>query len=328
MPRTSVVIPCYNGQTHLAEAVISALEQASPPLDVIVVDDGSRVPITLPERASRARLIRTEHRGLAAARNRGIAEARGEFVAFLDSDDWWDPGKLQLQETALDDRPDAVASYTRCASAAGYFAFGPYPDEHVNRHTLTRAVWSEMFFPPSTLFVRRAILERVGGFREDLQIWEDFDLYMKLLAQGEFVQIPKPLTWYRVHPTQMTRTMDKRAQLLNRKRARRGFLEEHRAWLEQCGIAGEAAWAPYRRDLMLAYYRRDFPAARRLLWDYWRDHPSDRRILLYAVTALLPAPIVAWLRGTLEPGPADQAPGDDRRTWADLIRGIDRGLGS
>jgi hypothetical protein len=120
--------------------------------------------------------------------------------------------------------------------------------------------------------------------------------------------------------------MNKRAQLLDRKRARRRFLETYGPWLKECGITRDAAWAPYRRDLLLAFYRRDFNTARPLLWDYWREHPGDLRILSYAVAALLPASLVGAVRGTLPSGPSDWAPGTDTRSWADMIRAIDRDL--
>lgn len=105
-PSVSVVVPVYNGNRYLAAALDSVLGQSSPPAEVLVIDDGSSEPPgpVLAKYASRVRLIRQDNRGPAAARNLGIQRASGEFVAFIDQDDLWTPGRLarQLQRFALE----------------------------------------------------------------------------------------------------------------------------------------------------------------------------------------------------------------------------------
>jgi glycosyltransferase involved in cell wall biosynthesis len=116
MPGVSVIIPTYNHAESLPQTVGSILQQTHPPLEVIIVDDGSKdhtesVCAAMPEPV---RYIRQENAGVSAARNRGIAEARGEWVALADSDDLWDPGKLEVQLAALACAPGARWCATDC----------------------------------------------------------------------------------------------------------------------------------------------------------------------------------------------------------------------
>src|SRR5436190_9018266 len=99
MKTVSVVIPTYNYARYLGAAIDSALQQTHAPLEVIVVDDGSTddTPRLLDGYGDRIRVIRQKNSGVAAARNAGVREARGELIAFLDSDDLWKPRKLELQ---------------------------------------------------------------------------------------------------------------------------------------------------------------------------------------------------------------------------------------
>ncbi|HEY2324319.1 MAG TPA: glycosyltransferase family A protein, partial [Thermoanaerobaculia bacterium] len=105
MKSVSVVIPSYNYARYLGEAIDSALAQTLPPLEVIVVDDGStdETSEVLATYADRIRVLRQKNSGVAVARNSGIAAAHGEYVAFLDADDIWLPRKLELQMARFDE---------------------------------------------------------------------------------------------------------------------------------------------------------------------------------------------------------------------------------
>jgi len=111
----SVVIAVYNGEAYVADAIRSVLAQAGVELELIVVDDGSTdaTPgITRGFSDPRLTVLRQENRGVAAARNAGIARARGEFIAFLDADDVWLPTKLQRQMQLFSERPEVGLAYT------------------------------------------------------------------------------------------------------------------------------------------------------------------------------------------------------------------------
>src|SRR5437763_447547 len=108
MKTVSVIIPAYNFARYVPEAIDSVLAQTYAPFEVIVVDDGSTddTPKVLAAYGNRIRAIRQVNQGVAAARNTGLAAAGGEYVAFIDSDDTWEPRKLQLQMDRFDADPD------------------------------------------------------------------------------------------------------------------------------------------------------------------------------------------------------------------------------
>ena len=246
--RTSVVIPCYNVKDYLGEALDSIKQQTAPVLEVILVDDGSKVPLQVPAdwNGPPLRLLRTPNRGLAAARNLGIQQARGEFVAFLDADDFWRPEKIARQEEALAANAQAVASYTRCVKAPGFFAFGPYPPKEVSAADFLLVLWYHSFFPPSSVLVRREVLSKVGGFQEGMGNGEDVEWFVRLLRAGNFVQVEEELTWYRVHAQQFT--ADAFRKLHGFKEARRFMIaaerrpaggRRHPARSVMAGLSGE-----------------------------------------------------------------------------------------
>ena len=107
LPLISVIVPVHNGERFLSETLVSALSQTFPDFELIIVDDGSsdRSPRLIEDflaRDARVRAARQLNSGVAAARNRGIAEARGEFIATLDADDLWRPQKLEKQVLAFE----------------------------------------------------------------------------------------------------------------------------------------------------------------------------------------------------------------------------------
>jgi glycosyltransferase involved in cell wall biosynthesis len=303
--RTSVVIPCYNVQDYLQDALDSVRTQTLPVLEIVLVDDGSLVPLQPPANwdGPPLKLIRTDNRGLPAARNLGLAHCSGELIAFLDADDLWHPRKVEAQTRALADHPGAVASYTRCLDQPGFFGFGPYPPPDVSDDEFLAVLWYNLFFPPSAVAVRREVLNKVGGFREDLGNGEDIELWLRLLSCGSFVQVPQALTSYRQHAQQFTKNI--RKKMLGSKQARRAMIELHADRLVCAGLGRRTLWDSYRNDILLVYYRRELAAARWLLWDYWLEHPADIGVLKYALLSLFPAEWLTKLRGrTPLPKPA------------------------
>ena len=310
---TSVVIPCYDSQKFLEEALASVREQTSRVREIVVVDDGSPTPTRPPEDWDGAplRVVRTPNQKSAAARNHGSRLATGAFIAFLDADDLWLPEKIERQEQALAADPDAVLCYTRCTEEPGFFGFGPYPPQEVSQEEFLRVLWYNNFFPPSSVVVRRDAFEKVGGFRDELGTGaEDMELWMRMLALGRCIQVPLRLCRYRQHPGQFTR--DTYAKVMANKLARREVIARQADRLVTAGIPRVKFWNAHRNVVRLVYYRRDFTAARRLLWDYWKEHPLDLRMLASAGITLLPPRMVAGLRGRLRL-PGESAPAADSK---------------
>jgi glycosyltransferase involved in cell wall biosynthesis len=315
---TSVVIPCYNGQEFLFEALASVRAQTEPVREIIVVDDGSAVPIHGPEnwQGPPLQILRTATGGPSAARNHGLARASGEFIALLDADDAWHPRKIQAQESALRSDPLAIAAYTRCAQGPNLFAFGPYPPQDVSNDEFLIMLWYHSFFPPSSLMFRRSAVDAVGVFDEQLRGPEDIEYYFRLRTLGHFVQVPEALCSYRQHPSQFTANVYKRIAAW--KRARVVMIERYGDALAGAGLRRDKLWDAYRNEVLLAFYRRQFGAARPLLWDYWRDHPRDLTVFRYALISLLPSGIIRRLRGELAAAvdaDASGVPAPDNAAW-------------
>ncbi len=299
LSEVSVVIPCYKNDTFLAEALNSVSEQSAKPLEIIVVDDGSPEPLKKPDNwnGPELRWIRTENQGLGAARNVGIVAARGKYVALLDADDKWHPQKLAGQVKLLEAEPEVVACYTWCLDAPGYFPFGPYPDARLGRDALAALLWQGQFFPPSSVMMRTAAARAVNGFREGLKNGEDLDMWFRLLTQGDIFAVPEKLCWYRQHDGQIT--SDVVRKILGSKESRRQIIEKHSDRLIRGGIDPNGLWDAYRSEILCVYYRRDLIAARVMLWDFWKDHPGDIRVLLYCFASMFPAWLLRALRGKI-----------------------------
>lgn len=214
MPVVSIIVSCYNQARFVRQAVASALAQdytrcaSDACLDIVIVDDGSTDDphVALGELLDdpRVQYIRQENRGAAAARNRGLRAASGELVKFLDADDWLDPTIVRRQAELLrvDSRMGWVYSdYWRCDEAGQVIARGKVGERWTQLDgDLYPLLLLSGFFPPVTLMVRQSALQAIGGFDETLQAAEDYDLCLRLAANGYAARfIPDALAYYRVH---------------------------------------------------------------------------------------------------------------------------------
>lgn len=197
--RVTVVIPAFNAQQYISSAIHSALAQQGCEIDVIVVDDGStdRTPQIVQAYEDRVRYVRQDNAGPAAARNLGVSLATGEWIAFLDADDTWISGKLKAQlKAASNVGADVVYSNLinagDCNSVAKTRTVQQLP-----RGDIFEELLHDNFIPLSSVLIRRQCLVDTGGFREDLLGTEDWDMWMRLAAEGVlFEVVPEPLITY------------------------------------------------------------------------------------------------------------------------------------
>jgi len=206
-PRVSVIIPVYNRPGMAVEAVRSVLFQSYPYLECILVDDGSTEP---PKEACavfaadpRFRCLRLEHTGMpGAARNRGVELARYDLIAFLDSDDIWLPEKLERQLALLRGGSDSAAAdprslppliHTREFWLRGANIISQKTQRHKRRGDVFEDALEKCMIGPSTVLMRRGVFEELGGFREDLEIAEDYEFWLRLTARYEVEYIDTPL---------------------------------------------------------------------------------------------------------------------------------------
>jgi Glycosyl transferase family 2 len=198
-PRVSVIIATYNRSGTVVEAIDSVRRQSFRDLEIIVVDDGSRDDTAKRIGAIEGpiRYLRMPHSGLPArTRNVGLRHAHGELVAFLDDDDSWEREKLARQVALLDAHPGLGLVYT------GFSILGEDGSVHVPKLApwqtapgpLLGRLLRGCFIHPSTVLVRRQLLERVGGFDERRPVSEDYDLWLRLAMLSSGACIPEPFS--------------------------------------------------------------------------------------------------------------------------------------
>jgi glycosyltransferase involved in cell wall biosynthesis len=207
----SVVIPTYNRAAYLPAALDSVFAQDFPDLEVIVVDDCStdETPAILARYAGRIVVIRRDERSHCPARvnNDGIRAASGEYLAFLDSDDMWLAGKLARQLSLLDRRPDFGFIYGNFVFLRedGTLSTPAVPPRQLCSGSILLPLAGDMFIHPSTLMVRRVVLDRAGLFDEGICTGEHYDLVLRLASISHAGCISEPVAWVRQHAHQYSR---------------------------------------------------------------------------------------------------------------------------
>lgn len=206
----SAIVPTYNRREMLARALDSIAAQTRPVDEVLVVDDGSTDGSAemLAARFPGARRLRCERLGVSAARNRGIAAASGEWVAFLDSDDEWRPAKIERQLAALAAAPE----HDLCHTDEVWIRDGVRVNPR-RRHAKAGGWIFERCLPlcaisPSSAMVRRAVFDRLGGFDEALPACEDYDFWLRFCSRQPVLYVDEPLVVkHGGHPDQLSRAV-------------------------------------------------------------------------------------------------------------------------
>ncbi|EAW35911.1 glycosyltransferase [Lyngbya sp. PCC 8106] len=224
MPQISIIIPVYNGATTIQATIDSVLKQTFSDFELIIVNDGSTdstLEIISQYRDRRLQVLSYPHAGASATRNRGLKQASGEYIAFLDADDLWTPDKLEAQLNALQTHPKAAVAYswTDFLDEAGSW-------RQAGRHTTVNGEpYAAMLLynfieSGSNPLIRRDALDDVGGFDESLSGGQDWDLYLRLAARYLFVNVPAVQIFYRIRnnsiSSNITRQEQQVVKVLNR----------------------------------------------------------------------------------------------------------------
>lgn len=207
VPAVSVILPVYNARRFVVEAMRSILDQTFTDFEFIVIDDGStddsfRIVKEAAAGDPRLRLVRQENQGVSAAANRGMELARGEFLARMDADDISLPTRLEKQVAFLRGHPDHVLVGSRVLfiDEAGLPLFEmpglKFTHEEIDAGMLA-VEWT--ILQPAVM-MRAAAVRKVGGYRRDLRIHEDHDLFLRLAEVGKVANLPEVLLKYRQHP--------------------------------------------------------------------------------------------------------------------------------
>jgi glycosyltransferase involved in cell wall biosynthesis len=215
-PVVSIVIPAHNAAKTIRQTIDSALAQTFTDFELIVIDDGSSdgtAEAVASVRDARVRLKFAAQGGSAVARNRGIALARGEMICFLDADDLWAPTKLERQLEALRRHPEAGVAYA-WTDLVNERSEPLFRGGHV---ALSGRVYPKLLVYNflecgSNPMVRRSALEAAGGFNEQLVNSEDWDLWLRLSQQTEFVAVPETLVYYRMSEEAKSANVERQAR--------------------------------------------------------------------------------------------------------------------
>jgi len=233
VPLVSVVIPTYNCEAYIGETIDSVLAQEFQNIEIIVVDDGStdQTPDIVRSYGPGVKLLSQENSGVCVARNRGLREAVGDYICFMDHDDYWYPWKISRQLEELGIHPEVGVAYSAftlwMTDASGKF---PRPGSLYNSsiaddidrsfsgwiyHLLLLDCW----VLTSTAMFRAEVLRKCGAFDEMLPYSEDWDLWLRISREYQFLKLRRSTTLYRQHTLQgnrKVRSVDYRTTLLSK----------------------------------------------------------------------------------------------------------------
>lgn len=292
-PRVSVIMPCYNAEATVVCAIVSVQAQTLADWELIVVDDGSAddsAALVAAIGDPRIVLVRQANGGSAAARNRGLREARGELIAFLDADDTWHRTFLVRMAEALGRCPDAVLAYCGWQNLGLPGGRGaPFVPPDYDSRDRAETLLGGCRWPIHGVLVRRPAIERSGGFDERLQAAVDYDLWLRVAHEGALVRVPEVLAYYHHHAGEQI-TKNRLRVALNHCWAQRKYLVQHPEVARRLGSrrVRELVEGALLRRGYACYWARDLVAARAIFRMVMRAGYGRPRDWLYMFPALLP----------------------------------------
>lgn len=292
--KISVIMPCYNSERYLGEAVDCVLNQTYPNVELIVVDDGStdRSLEILASYGDGLKVLTQEHQGPFPARNFGLAHAAGDFVAFLDSDDWWTRDALAKLHEAIE-QSGADIAYCGWQNVGEVRQGAPYvppayEQEDPVQHFLKSCPW-----PIHGALVRRGLINRIGGFSTHRFSAMDYDFWLRTLAESRgFVRVPEVLAFYRWHGEGQISSLKWR-QVLDALAAQQDFIRDNPGLVQHIppDRLHELTEGQVLRQGYLAFWRRDLASAQKLFRHAFRARAWRLQDLRHVLTALLPFPL-------------------------------------
>ncbi|MFA6320560.1 MAG: glycosyltransferase [Candidatus Omnitrophota bacterium] len=211
MSLVSVVIPTYNSSQFIAEAIDSVLCQTYPEIEVVVVDDGSSddtisvLDAYAKNNQNKIRYFSQKNSGPAAARNKGIGEAKGEFIAFLDSDDMWFPEKIAKQMKKFTEDPELGLVHTSRVKLNPDGSVEPSKTQKNHEGWVFENLLMRNFICTSSVLVKKESLLSAGLFDESSNISEDYDLWLRLSQKYRCGYVGEALVEYRLIPKSHSR---------------------------------------------------------------------------------------------------------------------------
>ncbi|MGC9526205.1 MAG: glycosyltransferase family 2 protein [Limnospira sp.] len=302
MAYISVVIPTYNSEKSIQLTIQSILNQTHTDWELIVIDDGSQdktVEIISQINDPRIQILPYPNAGVSTSRNRGLEQARGEFIAFLDHDDLWSPEKLESQLRALQEHPDAALAYSwtdHCDDSGNVIAMGRHLSWTGNVYP--KLLVDNFLDTASNPLIRKVALDEVGGFDPSIDSSGEWDLWLRLAVRYPFVAVPESQVFHRISSTAMSAQIElhKREclEVTERAFARSPASLQHLKKASQANI--------YKYLLCKSLEGQPTPEKGRqafgLLWDYIRCEPELRSQFKFVLTMAIKGGVMAFLPST------------------------------
>lgn len=303
-PTVSVIIPTFNGSQFISQTIDSVLVQDFNDFEIIVIDDESSdaTPDIVSKYKSPVRLINQTNSGVCVARNRGIREARGSFIAFLDHDDYWFPNKLSSELAAFSVYPDAGVVFGKFHRWTLAMETGHYPCPSTLSELskpdgedpdFTGWIYHQMLLDSQVLtsaaLARVDIFKKCGAFDESLPFSEDWEFWLRVSRQFQFVKLRQTTTLYRQHPTQGSRwirPVDYATQLIEHAIKEYGLIGPDGKSVDRKALKKRMAVLNFWHGQGHLYYG-NMSIAKASLKKAWLTEPFSLRYLAYFIISTL-----------------------------------------
>ncbi|MEZ0148364.1 MAG: glycosyltransferase family 2 protein [Candidatus Reddybacter sp.] len=310
--KISAVVPTYNNAKYIEDAINSILAQTHPVDEIIIIDDGSSDDTealidTIAKKTNGIIYIKQHNQGPSSARNRGIAAAGGDWLAFLDADDLWTPEKIALQIEALKKEPQLklIAADMNEIDQQGT----PILESVLAKHQLLdkfqglggkavpnalAALLTKNFIPTGTVLIERASLEAAGGFNTNIRFGEDLELWAKIAADHPISCLPQVMMCRRQHGNNATQnTVLMLEGLVEVMRSLKHWGAEK---LLRQNVNPDHLLANAQCDLAYWHFNQsNYKQARKIFTSSLRGHPSIRS-LFYSAVCLFPDVLIKQLK--------------------------------
>lgn len=270
MPLISIIMPAYNAERTIAESIQSVLAQTYTQWELLVINDGSKDQTSNVVKSindSRIILIEQENSGVAKARNHGISKAKGELIAFLDSDDVWMKNKLEKQLTFLQANDFSIVySKTYCLFEDTNTIKDCFVDVNIKMEDAQKILVFD-FVPILTVLLYKNVLDDIGTFDLSLQGTEDWDLWIRILQKHSIGYMDEFLTIYRITANSLSRNLEKHM------REELKVYEKHKKLYNATSHKG-FKWFHMKKQVLIALQKKEKMTAIKLLCQMCISYPT------------------------------------------------------
>ena len=288
-PLVSVIIPCFNGEAFLKDAIDSALNQTYHNKEIIVVNDGSKdnSDKIIAEYGNKIIAIHQKNQGLPTARNNGISSSKGEFLAFLDSDDYWDPRfiKLLVQKISEEKSIIAYCGWQNIGKEPGM----PFvPPDYENKDKLENLLRFSALWPVHAAITRRSVIPNIP-FKLEYKSCEDYDFWLRIACFHRISLVPKVLAFYRKHGDSQMTSNQARSGYYNLM-VKEKFLKEFREIAEKYNpeVIRQFCFGAYLKRTYRCFWSGDLKASHKMFRYAMKRRIIKKKDIKYALPTIMP----------------------------------------